>query len=124
MADSSDGRDDRLVVPLFGRDPDSVPGPFYVVKDTCLNCGLPPETAPKNICWNEAYKKNTNCSDCLKSCRVFRQPETPGERNDLIESAIGSCVEAIRYCGTDPKILEKFRKEGYARLCDALTGSK
>jgi hypothetical protein len=51
---------------------------------------------------------------------VERQPETDEEIAAVIEAACGSCVEAIRYCGTDPEILAKFRDLGYERLCDAL----
>jgi hypothetical protein len=29
-------REDGLVKPLYEREPDSVPGPFYVIKDMCI----------------------------------------------------------------------------------------
>jgi hypothetical protein len=112
-------RADGLVEPLYEREPDSVPGPFYVVKDICLLCELPPEIAPENIQWDEKFQRG-GCSGCPNHCRVARQPETPEEAERLIEAALGSCVEAIRYCGTDPVILDRFRKQGGERLCDAL----
>jgi hypothetical protein len=111
---------DGLVQPRFEREPDSVPGPFYVVKDACILCGLPPETAPENIGWDEPFQRN-GCGGCPNHCRVARQPATAAEAERLIQAAAGSCVEAIRYCGTDPEILRRFRKQGLERLCDALS---
>jgi hypothetical protein len=112
-------RVDGLVEPLFERESDSVPGPFYVVKNQCILCALPPETAPKNIQWDEKFQRD-GWSGCPNHCRVVRQPETPAEAERLIEAAISSCVEAIRYCGTGPEILARFRKQAHERLCDAL----
>lgn len=40
---------DKMVRPLFEREAGSAPGPFYVVKDQCITCSLPTETAPENI---------------------------------------------------------------------------
>jgi hypothetical protein len=54
------------------------------------------------------------------SSRIERQPETEEEIAAVIEAACGSCVEAIRYCGTDAMILAKLKELGYERLCDAL----
>jgi hypothetical protein len=51
---------------------------------------------------------------------VERQPETDEEVAALIDAACASCVEAIRHCGTDPKILATVRERGYERLGDAL----
>lgn len=88
--------------------------------DQCILCGLPPEIAPDNITWSERTFRFNGCQDCPTHCRVERQPETDEEIAALIEAACASCVEAIRYCGTDPKILATFRARGYERLCDAL----
>ena len=109
-----------LVVPLHERYPDSVPGPFYVILGHCILCGLPPETAPRSITWSPETFRFQNCRDCPTHCRIERQPETEEEIASLIEAACGSCVEAIRYCGTDPGILARFRALGYERLCDAV----
>ena len=110
---------DALVQPLYEREPDSVPGPFYVVKDVCLLCALPPETAPRNITWDDQFRHD-GCLGCPNHCRVEGQPETLEEIALMIEAAEGSCIEAIRYCGTDQKILERFRELRLERLCDVL----
>ena len=113
-------REDTLVEPLHERYPDSVPGPFYVIRHQCIICGLPPETAPQSITWSEETFRFNDRIDCPTHCRIERQPETDAEIAAAIEAACGSCVEAIRYCGTDPKILARFRELAYERLCDAI----
>lgn len=111
---------ETMVKPLFEREPDSVPGPFYVKKGTCMLCALPPETAPINITWSKETFRCSNGDDCPTHCRIERQPETEAELDRVIEAACGSCVEAIRYCGTDVKILARFKKNGCEHLCDAI----
>ncbi len=113
-------RHDPIVQPRFERYPDNAPGSFYVIQDQCILCALPPETAPRSITWSDQTFRFNGCRDCPTHCRVERQPETDEEVAALIEAACASCVEAIRYCGTDPKILASFRERGYERLCDAL----
>ena len=110
------------VQPLYAREPDSVPGPFYVVKGQCILCALPPEVAPETISWDEQFKRG-GCIGCPNHCRVEKQPETPDELDRIIEAACASCVEAIRYCGRDAKILARFRDLGYERLCDSLASA-
>jgi hypothetical protein len=112
-------RDYPLVAPKFEREPDNAPGPFYVIKGRCTLCALPPETAPANITWDAEFQRG-GCTGCPNHCRVERQPQTHDEVALVIEAACGSCVEAIRYCGTDPEILARFGEQGLERLCDAL----
>jgi hypothetical protein len=107
-----------LVTPREEREWDSVPGPFYVTKQ-CIICGLSPETAPTNITWDERYLQS-ECTGRVHHCRVSKQPETDEEVSKIIKAAKCSCVEAIRYCGTDPDILKRFAELGLSRLCDAL----
>jgi hypothetical protein len=113
---------ENLVEPLYERDADGVAGAFYVVKGMCITCALPPEIAPANITWDEQFKRS-GCVGCPNHCRVEKQPETPEELDRMIEAACGSCVEAIRYCGTDPEIFARFRNLGYEKLCDAVAGT-
>ena len=105
----------NMVTPLYEREPESAPGPFYVVKDICITCSLPVETAPKNIKYCE------NCPEgCADHCFVSRQPTTPEEADRMIEVVAGSCIEAYRYCGTDPEILRRLVEAGCREQCDAL----
>ena len=112
-------RNDPLVKPKFEREADNAPGPFYVAKDQCIICGLPPDVAPQNITWDAQFR-GAGCTGCPNHCRVERQPETAEEIARVVEAACYSCVEAIRYCGTDPKIIDQFRKAGKENLCDAI----
>ena len=112
--------EDTTIQPLYERYPDNAPGPFYVIKDQCVICALPPETAPRSITWSEQTFRFNDCIDCPTHCRVERQPQTEEEIAAAIDAACSSCAEAIRYCGTDANILAKFKDLGYERLCDAL----
>ncbi len=110
---------ESLVPPLFEREDGSAPGPFYVIKDRCLICSLPTETAPVNIQYHQ--RSCTGCSTKMTThCLVSRQPETPEELDRMIEVMAGSCVEAYRYCGSDPEILRCLIEAGCKEHCDAL----
>ena len=93
-------------------DPANVAGPFYVTTQ-CIICGLPPETAPQSISYD---------CDCKgpKSCRFVKQPETQEELDRVLEAMWGSCVEALRYRGTDAEILRQIINQGLSHLADAL----
>jgi len=109
----------KMVTPLYEREDGSAPGPFHVIKDQCITCSLPTETAPENIRYHE--RPCTSCPTSLtEHCVVTRQPETPEELDRMIEVVAGSCVEAYRYCGTDPEILRRLVEAGCREQCDAL----
>jgi ferredoxin len=93
----------------------NIEGPFYV-SDQCITCGLPKDTAPENIDWNCPV----GCEECPQSCYVKKQPENDQELESLIEAMLGSEVENIRYCGTNPEVLRRLNAAGYSRLCDAI----
>ena len=112
-------REDKLVEPACEREADAVPGPFYVIKDRCILCAAPVNTAPGNITWSEETFRR-GCDDCPTHCRVERQPGNDEELEAMIQAACVSCIEAIRYCGTDPQVLARFTELGYGKLCDAL----
>ena len=110
---------DKLVPPLFEREPENAPGPFYVIKDTCITCSLPVETAPETIKYHEK-PCTTRPEMRFDHCFVSRQPETPEEIDRMIEVIACSCVQAYRYCGTDPGILRRLVEAGCSEQCDAL----
>ena len=110
---------DKMVTPLYDREDESAPGPFYVIRDQCITCSLPTETAPENIRYHE--RPCTSCPTSLtEHCVVTRQPETPEELDRMIEVVAGSCVEAYRYRGTDTEILRRLVEAGCKEQCDAL----
>lgn len=92
-----------------------------MIKDRCIICALPVETAPESVSWSRCLKKREEEEDYRSlHCRIHNQPETKEEIRAMIEAAESSCVEAIRYRGTNDYILAEFRKVGMERLCDAL----
>ncbi len=103
---------DRLAPTREEREPANVEGPFYITTQ-CIICGLPPETAPDNISF---------APDCERphTCRFSKQPETQEELNAVLDAMWGSCVEAVRYGGTDPEILRQIKERGLSHLADAL----
>ena len=114
---------DTMVTPHCEREAGSAPGAFYTVKDFCITCSLPVETAPENIRYHE--RPCTSCpSTLINHCLVVRQPETPEELDQMIEVVAGSCVEAYRYCGTDPEILRRLVEAGCKEQCDSLVRRK
>ena len=108
-----------LVDALAEREDDAVEGEFYVVKGQCIVCDLPCETAPHNIEWNDKSTSDRT-GFTPDHCRVVRQPKNDRELDNMIEAACGSCINAIRYCGTDEYTVQKFRDEGLSFLCDSL----
>lgn len=110
---------DTMVTPLHEREDGSAPGPFYVIKGMCITCDLPIQTAPETVRY-----RTSPCEGCPEGCPdhcfVSRQPETPEELERMLEVVRGSCVEAYRYCGTDPEILRRLVEAGCRDQCDAL----
>ena len=77
---------------------------------------LPKNTAPENFAWD----CDIGCTDCPNSCYVKKQPENDTELTHMIEAMCGSEVENIRYCGTNPDVIQRLREAGLAHLCDVL----
>jgi hypothetical protein len=86
----------------------SVDGPFYVVNGECMSCGAPEMHAPKLM-----------SHDSHGHCFFTRQPASPHETNEAIESTWASCCGALRYGGTDDGILIRLAELGLAEQCDS-----
>jgi hypothetical protein len=107
-----------LVPPREKPAEDNAPGPFYVTVN-CITCQWPIDQAPCTFAWSETKRAGWT-TDGSDHCRVAKQPITPEEIERTIQAAVGSCVSAIRYRGTDPKILDRFRELEAEYLCDAI----
>jgi hypothetical protein len=94
----------------FERTPLNAEGDFYVVKDCCITCMTPHHEAPELMGMDEAT-----------GCYFRRQPQTAEEIGHAIEAVRVSCVEALRYAGNDPKILERLRAKGCKSQSDVLS---
>jgi hypothetical protein len=71
------------------------------VKDMCVTCTAPHHEAPELMGMDEAT-----------GCYFRRQPQTAGEIEHAVEAIRVSCVEALRYSGDDPEVLERLRAKG------------
>lgn len=108
-----------MVSPLFERELECAPGPFYVVKGLCITCSLPIETAPGNVAYHDQHCAGCP-NECSDHCFIGVQPQSREEIEAMIDVIAGSCVQAYRYCGTDPDILARLVARGCADRCDAL----
>jgi hypothetical protein len=90
----------------FEREPENVPGPFYVAKDQCIICMLPVEMAPDLIGFQEGS------THALGHCYFKKQPTTSKETELAIETVGVSCCAALRYCGNDQTIIDKILNGG------------
>ena len=81
-------------------------GDFYVVWNACTLCGAPEA---------EAIGLMEHSDD---GCYFIRQPETEEEIEQAINAISVSCVSAVRYGGTDKKILKRLYDLNLAAECD------
>ncbi|MCX5662988.1 MAG: hypothetical protein NTW19_25160 [Planctomycetota bacterium] len=98
-----------MSISLPQRDPQNAPGDFYVEADVCMRCCLSHDQAPELL---NDWKKP------FKSCFFQRQPRTTEEIDHAVMAAWVSEVKALRYGGTDEKVIAKMRKKNLAYLCD------
>jgi hypothetical protein len=96
--------------PKRERTPLNADGDFYVEAGTCLWCMAPENEAPELM----GFEKPDGCF-------FRRQPETSSEIVHAINAVHYSCVQALRYAGDDPTIIERLRSCGCDHLCDALS---
>ena len=86
----------------------NVPGPFYTTGD-CLACDAPEQEAPDLLA--------PLTGDNLDTYFV-RQPTTPDEIERACRALEVCCLVALRYGGTDPKIIRRLGNE--PDYCDRL----
>lgn len=91
-------------------------GPFYSVEDGCITC-LAPQCAAPNLIGLYDDPSGTNARS---HCFFKKQPQTQEEVDEAISAMAVSCVENLRYGGTDPVILNRLCQIGFRHLCDAL----
>ena len=95
-----------VVIPLMAtallqRVPENSPGDFYVERDVCLRCCLPHEEAPELL---------DDPKDGSPSCYFRRQPENEIETEHALRAISVSCIQALHYGGSDPKILARLKE--------------
>ena len=75
----------------------NVPGPFYTTGE-CMSCGTPEAEAPDLLAPLDDKNSDTY---------FVRQPSTPEEVERACRAVEVCCVDALRYQGRDPKIIER-----------------
>ena len=93
--------------PRTRRHHQNVDGPFYVTNGDCMSCGAPEMHAPTLM-----------SHDSHGHCFFTRQPTGPEETNETIASTWASCCGALRYEGTDDRILIRLAELGLTEQCD------
>ena len=84
-------------------------GDFYVERESCISCGAPHAEAPDLIEHSEKYTGH---------CFFKKQPITELEIEMAINAIAVSCVGALRYAGTEQKIISRLCSLGCEHLCD------
>jgi hypothetical protein len=93
----------------FERVPENADEDFYVVRNQCMRCGTPHVLAPDLM--------NDDKTDFVE-CYFRRQPTNEKEEDQAIEALSQSEIEALRYAGTNPRIIAAIRARDCGHLCD------
>jgi hypothetical protein len=88
-------------------------GDFYIRNGECITCGAPQAEAPDII----EHGMDGHCY-------FKKQPQTETELDQAINAMMVSCISALRYGGTEEKILKRLYEDGMADLCDNIPEGK
>ena len=113
----------RNKLPRFKAFTKNTVGDFYVMDGCCTCCGAPHAEAPSLIQMSaDDIDFDVNNSDTW-SCYFKKQPSGEAEVKLAIDACEVSCMQAVRYGGSDPTIIQEFIRRGLPHLCDALLPS-
>ncbi len=84
----------------------NVAGDFYVEENACILCGVP------------EVESNGLMSHSNEGCYFIKQPQTPEEMEWAINAVAVSCISAVRYGGTNQKIIKRLYELGLKDECD------
>jgi len=93
---------------------------FYTAKGECIICNCPPEIAPSLM----SFYEDPDGQHTNSTCFFKRQPTNPDEVELAIEAMYSSCVEAIRYGGSDLNIIKKLINMSLQDCVDALSDDR
>jgi hypothetical protein len=88
-------------------------GDFYINNGNCISCGTPQAEAPDIIEHGIDGR-----------CYFKKQPQTEIELDQAIGALMVSCIGALRYGGTEEKILKRLYENGLPELCDHIPKEK
>jgi hypothetical protein len=84
----------------------NAPGDFYVEDQMCISCTAPEHEAPDLMAHDTGKHYH---------CYFKRQPQTPDETERAVRAVIVGCCGAVRYRGTDPRIIAVLGKDACDR---------
>jgi len=90
------------------RFPLNVAGDFYVEDGVCMVCAAPEAEAPELM----AHEPGRG------HCYFVKQPTTSDELERAVMAVAVSCCQAVRYAGSDPRVIRRLAELGSARSCD------
>lgn len=81
-----------------------------------MACGAPEAVAPTLM--------NSLDDPDSTHCYFRRQPETADETAQAIDAVLVSCCGAVRYGGSNERVIGALRRGGSARACDELEATQ
>ena len=114
--------DDQLIAPRDQPFCANENDPFYVSVG-CLLCNAPEVTAPILIGSADENGNPSHDHNNVFSCYFKKQPANLEEIVLAAEAMVGSCVQCLRYRGTNIEVLKILENEGCAQFCDAVPQS-
>ncbi len=92
----------------------NAPGDFYVENGMCIICCAPEHAAPELM----GFFSDPDGSNQLSHCYFKRQPRTKAETQQAIDAIRAACCSALRYGGSDRRIIDALIQAGHGAICD------
>ena len=96
------------------RYPLNADGDFYVENGMCIICCAPEHAAPALM----GFFSDPDGSNRESHCYFKQQPRTEAETRDAIDAIRASCCGALRYGGSDRRIIDALIQAGHGAVCD------
>jgi hypothetical protein len=96
------------------RYPLNADGDFYVENGMCIICCAPEHAAPALM----GFFSDPDGSNRESHCYFKQQPRTEAETRDAIDAIRASCCGALRYGGSDRRIIDALIQAGNGAACD------
>jgi hypothetical protein len=91
--------------------PLNAPGDFYVEDGMCIACTAPEHEAPDLMSHDPAAHAGYHCY-------FKKQPITSAELERAIMAVAVGCCGAVRYGGTDARVIRRLAELGSTDTCD------
>lgn len=96
------------------RYPLNAEGDFYVENRMCIICRTPEHAAPTLM----GFFSDPDGSNRQSHCYFKEQPRSEAEIRGAIDAIRASCCGALRYGGSDRRIIDALIQAGHGAVCD------